>query len=345
MPKSHYYLSPARILIFERCPRKYFYSYLLCAPPDFTPYFLYLGKLVHSSIAYVESTGRPFKPFLLDLLCQFQFQEEGEAGKVYYLALPLMANWEKWQTHREDEEVRGIERPFEIHTAKGVLLKGRIDRMSYEAGREQWVVSDYKTGSSKVPRRSAGEDLQMRCYALALASLEKDVKNLRVELIYLRDNDVRTAQIDPGHLDRIEKQIDALYDRIISTVHYPARRGWYCKICRFKERCKSGHREEGEIISFLKTLAESEDYSARTVAAERLGGLGRGTAIPALSRALLRDPDILVRRQAARSLGKVGDEWTISSLIKTTREEALTSEILLALKLMAQRSLCRRTRD
>lgn len=345
MPTSNYYLSPARISIFKRCPRKFFYSYLLFAPPDFTPYFLYLGKLVHSSIAYVESTGRPFKPFLLDLLGQFHFQEEEERANVYHLALPLMANWEKWRVEREDEELRGIEKPFEIRTARGTPLRGRMDRVSYKGGREEWVISDYKTGTSKVPRRDAGDDLQMRCYALALANLENGVKNLRIELVYLRDRDVRAAKIDPGHLGHIEKEMDALHHEITSTTRYPAKRGWYCKMCRFKDRCRSRHRKKGEMVFHLKTLAESEDYQERARAAAKLGELNLTGAIPALSRAVAKDPEILVRRQAAQSLGKMGDEWTISSLVRTLSQEALTNEALLALKLMTQRSLCRGIRS
>lgn len=343
MPRLSYYLSPTRISIFKRCPRKYFYSYLLFAPADFTPYFLYLGKLVHSSIAYAESTGKAFKPFLLDLLGQFHFQEEGERTKVYHLALPLMANWQKWGAERQDGELRGIEKSFEINTAGNTPLRGRMDRISYEPGREEWVISDYKTGSSKVPRRDAGDDLQMRCYALALSKLEKEVKNLRVELVYLRDRDVRAAKINPQHLGQIEKEMDTLHDEIISTTHYPAMRGWYCKMCRFKERCRSGHREEGEMVFYLKSLAESEDYHERSKGAAKLGELGLTGAIPALSRTVVKDPEILVRREAAQSLGKMGDEWTISSLVRTVSQEALTNEALAALKLMAQRSLCRRT--
>jgi len=344
VPRLIYYLSPARISVFKRCPRKYFYSYLLFAPADFTPYFLYLGKLVHSSIAYAESTGRPFKPFLLDLLGQFHFREEEESAKVYHLALPLMANWERWHAERQNEELRGIEKPFEISTARGTPLKGRMDRISYKGGRGGWVISDYKTGTSKVPRRDAGDDLQMRCYALALSKLEKEVKNVRVELVYLRDRDVRAAKINPEHLGQIEKQMDALHDGIISTTHYPAMRGWYCKMCRFKDRCRSGHREEGEMVFYLKSLAESEDYHERAKGAAKLGGLNLTGAIPALSRAVVRDPEILVRREAAQSLGKMGDEWTISSLVRALPQETLTNEALLALKLMAQRSLCRRLR-
>jgi len=343
VPRLIYYLSPARISVFKRCPRKYFYSYLLFAPADFTPYFLYLGKLVHSSIAYAESTGKAFKPFLLDLLGQFRFQEEQESAKVYHLALPLMANWQKWGAERQNEELRGIEQPFEISTARGTRLRGRMDRVSYKGGREEWVISDYKTGSSKVPRGDAGDNLQMRCYALALSKLEKEVKNLRVELVYLRDRDVRAAKIDPERLDQTETEMDTLHDEIISTTYYPAMRGWYCKMCRFKDRCRSGHREEGEMASYLKSLAESEDYHERAKGAAKLGGLNLTGAIPALSRAVVKDPEILVRREAAQSLGKMGDEWTISSLVRTVSQEALTNEALLALKLMAQRSLCRRT--
>ncbi len=343
MPRLNYCLSPTRISIFKRCPRKYFYSYLLFAPADFTPYFLYLGKLVHASIAYAESTGKAFKPFLLDLLGQFHFQEEGERTKVYHLALPLMANWQKWEAERRNEELRGIEQPFEISTARGTRLSGRMDRVSYKGGREEWVISDYKTGSSKVPRGDIGNDLQMRCYALALSRLETEVKNLRVELVYLRDGDVRAAKIDPEGLEETETEMDALHDEIISTMHYPVMRGWYCKMCRFKYRCRSGRKEEIEMASYLKSLAESEDYRERSKGAAELGELGLTGAIPALSRAVVKDSEILVRREAAQSLGKMGDEWTISSLVRTVSQEALTNEALAALKLMAQRCLCRRT--
>ena len=256
--------------------------------------------------------------------------------------MPLMANWERWRSQRQDEELRGIEKPFEILTSKGTLLKGRMDRISYEPEQDEWIVSDYKTGTSKVPRQDTGEDLQMRCYALALTNLEEGINNLRVELVYLRDNDVRAAELDPQDLGRVERQVDAIHDRISSTTHYPAKREWYCEICRYNERCKLGLREDGKIITLLKTLAESEDYSARAEAAARLGEVGQEVTIHALMRTVLKDAETMVRTQAALSLGKMGDAWTISSLIRTVRQEALTDEILLALKLMAQRSLsCR----
>jgi len=340
--RTHYYLSHERVFNFERCPRRYYYSYVLFAPPDFTPYYLYLGKIVHKILAYIESTGEPFKPFLLDLLFQFEFQEEDEIKKVYDLSLSLISNWRRWRSERDEEEIKGLEKPFQILTNNGTLFKGRIDRVSYQPENQLWVISDYKTGSSKIPRKDIANNLQLNLYAFALSNQEPNIANLRVELIYLRDNDVRGADIHLPNLAEVEARIESEKEEIIKGTEYPPRSGWYCKICRFKTRCSLNETPDKDSIFSLKSLAEDDSSDKRAAAAFALGNSRMKLVTWALVHALRTDESNKVRREAARALGKLADEWTLSFLVKTMAYEPLTEEGLLALELIADRCFHRR---
>lgn len=336
MVSSYYHLSYEKISTFKTCPRRYFYSYLLCAQPDFTPYYLYLGKIVHSVVAYSEKTGKPFKPFLADQLLQFEFKQEDEIKKTYELSLPLISNWAEWKKTRAQDEVRAIEKPFDIFTKSGVLFRGKIDRISYNSKEDQWLITDYKTGTSKILRQKIKQDLQLNCYALALTILERGVRNIKIELVYLRDSDVRQAEISLDSVCQIEERIDNVYQTIMQNEQYPQKRGWYCKLCRFSQRCQKENIRDAHFVMLLKTLAENEDSVARENAASHLAQLNKRLAIPALTRTLLHDPARRVRKTAAYGLEKLGDEWTLSKLVRII-PVSFNEQGLLALDLIANK--------
>lgn len=83
-------------------------------------------------------------------------------------------------------------------------------------------------------------------------------------------------------------------------------------------------------------LAENEDSVARENAASHLAQLSKGLAIPALTRLVLHDPAKRVRKAAAYGLGKLGDEWTLSKLVRIT-PVSLNDQALLALDLIAKK--------
>ena len=62
-----------------------------------------------------------------------------------------------------------------------------------------------------------------------------------------------------------------------------------------------------------------EDRFVRTTAAESLGELGSGSAVPALIKAL-NDKELEVCAYAAMALGKIGDSRTVPNLIKILEE-------------------------
>lgn len=153
---------------------------------------------------------------------------------------------------------------------------------------------------------------------------------------------MRGTDVDISGLAEVEARIESEKERITENTDYPAKSGWYCKICRFQTRCSLKHTQSKDLILSLKSLAEDHSSDKRAAAAFALGNSGEGVLTWALVRALRTDENRKVRRAAARALGKLGDEWTLSLLVRTMPYEPLTAEALLALRLIADRSSHRR---
>ena len=295
----HFILSHERIICFGTCPRRYAFTYVLRRPPEVVSLALSLGKAVHDCIAHVERTGDPFEPDLSARLTAL----DASSASTFDLALSLMFMWHYWRRRRTEEDVRYVEHPFCLTTDAGIPFRGRIDRIAFHPGRSEWIVTDYKTGKSKTPRASVATNLQLGIYALALSKLIPDTTPIQGELVYLRDADTRAAQMVPGTLAWVEDRLDSAYRDILNARTYPARRGWWCKSCKYSAGCRTLAAIPPSHLDALKALAEAEDPTMRADAAAHLCTDRVAVADHALRYAARYDPDPRVRHTAASDRG------------------------------------------
>jgi HEAT repeat protein len=143
-----------------------------------------------------------------------------------------------------------------------------------------------------------------------LSNLEPNISNLRVELVYLRDNDVRGADIHLPALAEVEAWIESAKKKITKEAEYLARPGWYCKMCRFKTRCSLDGMEDESLIFNLKFLAEDDSPDKRAAAAFALGNSRQRSVTSAVVHALRIEESRRVRREAARAL----ERWQMNGL-------------------------------
>ncbi len=132
---------------------------------------------------------------------------------------------------------RSREQLVDSRLSSGILLRGIVDRID-EAPDGALRVVDYKTGRSPSPAFIDDALFQMRFYALLL----RDAWTLpkRLQLLYLRGEDVLTLDPAPRDIDAFEMRIVELWSRIESDARaerFEPTPSKLCGWCPFQDRC------------------------------------------------------------------------------------------------------------
>ena len=230
-------LSYSKKDMFETCKYKYYLHYIKKLEPSDTVITLLSGGLVHDAIAEAEQSGKdPLEAYIKLAEAEKGFTDLPE----YSQGFDLISNWQEWKSNRpKDEIIKGIELFFRIFTPSGILFIAKVDRISYLPSRDLWIITDYKTGKSKVPKNKVKDNLQLNAYILGFLTKNKvPVEKVRAEFLYLRDLDIRGVNGDEAETSTIEKDIEKTYHEIMEEKVFPRNKSWACKYCEFKTLCE-----------------------------------------------------------------------------------------------------------
>lgn len=230
-------LSYSKKDMFETCKYRYYLHYNRRVKPSDTVIALISGGIAHDAIAKAEQNGKN----LLEIYTKLAEAEKGFTDSPEYsLGLDLMDNWQKWKSNRpEDEIVKGIELFLRFFTPSGITFIAKVDRISYIPSKDLWLIVDYKTGKSKVPKNKVKNNLQLNAYILGFLTKNKvPIEKARAEFLYLRDLDIRGVNGDEAETSAIEKDIEKTYHEIMEEKVFPRQESWACNYCQFKSICK-----------------------------------------------------------------------------------------------------------
>lgn len=234
--------SVSKIKEYMDCPLRFKYNHILNIPTPSKTYFQ-IGTGVHSVYEQLSKLNMQGKPIDLNLAYKMlddswdctaflsDTQEQQEHGKMKKM-LEFWLNLEKTCKNETIE----VEERFDL-TLDGAQFGGFIDRLDKNSDGE-YIVIDYKTGTTTTSKKKLKEDVQIALYCLAV---KEKYGKLPTQAGHLYVNpDVEELRL----VDISEKDVEAVTERIKKAVadimkeEFEVKEEPNCYFCDYKGICE-----------------------------------------------------------------------------------------------------------
>ena len=266
--------SYSRISLFQKCPKAYYFKYLLKKDELFSTIEQHLGKSIHAALEHTYAQkGDGINISLNSLIKSFDQawnSPEGEKVKVvknnmtsrdYYLGGQDML---KKYYHRilasDRSETVALEKYFEININNSINYRGYIDRISKQSN-GMLRITDFKSGKRV---NNPAEDMQLWSYALWV--FERFEEN-EIEIVFeaLRHEKTMHGAIKRAQVPIIKKKLLADINSVMAATEFEARRSILCDWCGYNPICNEARGASR--YSYKNT----EDYSGDSDKCPRCG--------------------------------------------------------------------------
>ena len=243
--------SYSRLNLYEACPRKYEYAYVLKVPkkPNAA---LSFGITVHntlkdfyfllkqSQIGLEGITKEPTKKELLDLYNKnwvsmgYESSEQEKQRKEE--GVEVMKNYFDKVFNPKEKPLR-LEEPFGAHIGDTIFV-GKIDRIDFEEGKgdkKEVTIVDYKTGREK-DTADIANDLQLPLYAL-FAQEKLALNVVRAKYIYIETGKVLEVDISQKRMELAKKKLLEVIE-LVKEGRFKATPGGICRYCDYNSICE-----------------------------------------------------------------------------------------------------------
>ncbi|HKE11750.1 MAG TPA: PD-(D/E)XK nuclease family protein, partial [Myxococcota bacterium] len=267
--------SHSRLSSFEKCPKQFYFRYVLRLPAETESVEAFLGKRVHEVLERLYLVVREGRvPSLAQVVRRFHanweeaFQAErvrivrNELDPAHYreVGVRSLRNFYRRYYPFDGEETLGIEErvSFALDAAGTYRMQGVIDRL-VRARDGAVEIHDYKTGRRVPPQRALDEDRQLALYQLGLAARLDGAPEVRLVWHYLAVDQMRVSRRNAEQLEALRERTIGLIDSIQGEQRFEPRPGPLCSWCEYRERCPI----------FASSLAEARPVASAAPGAER----------------------------------------------------------------------------
>lgn len=243
--------SYSRLNLYEACPRKYEYAYVLKVPlkPNAA---LSFGITVHNTLKDFYSllkqsqtglegiTKEPTSEELLELYnknwVSMGYESRKQEKQRKEEGLGVMKNYFNKVFNPKEKPLR-LEEFFDVHIEDTVFV-GKIDRIDLEEGKgdkKEVTIVDYKTGREK-GTVDIKNDLQLPLYAL-FAQEKLGFNVVKAQYIYVETGKVLEVDISQkrGELAK-EKLLEVI--ELVKEGRFNATPGYLCRYCDYNSICE-----------------------------------------------------------------------------------------------------------
>ena len=210
---------------YLECPAKYnlIYNENLQLPSENN--FSQTGNEIHSLINYF------YKGFDISKMTEM----------VYNNKTPVLK--ELWDDFLEikPEKLLKSEYSFNVKISDNIMLTGRIDGI-YKTGKS-YIITDWKTGSDNL---DTDNDMQTTVYLYSVYKLLKsspetnNFTDLSIEYYFLKTKKIKKVKLIS--LDKTEKIIISLTNKILAEKQYLKTFSANCSKCEFKNLCSQAYK-------------------------------------------------------------------------------------------------------
>ena len=243
--------SYSQLNVYESCPRKYEYAYVLRVPQRPSA-ALSFGTTIHNTFKDFYSlliqsregldgiTAVPTKEDLLKLY------EKNWVGSGYESSKHESERKEEGRdivrnyyenTFNKDEKALRLEESFNVHIGSTVFV-GKIDRIdliSNEGGVIEVCIVDYKTGKEK-EEKDIKDNLQLPLYAL-FAEEKLGFKVKKAVYVYVETGKILEVDVSQKRREKAKEKLLEVIDGIKER-RFRATPGYICRFCDYRSICE-----------------------------------------------------------------------------------------------------------
>lgn len=253
-------LSYSKIRMFQDCPAAYRFRYVDNVPEP-TSDAAIRGQVVHAALAAYDKhlLANQLKTDVtaVEEITEQALKAAGYPNGIYEEVHEIM-NTVAGSHLFDPETTAAVEEKLVTELKPGLTFVSIIDRLEITDTRAR--VIDYKTDWQV---RSAKDDLQLQCYAMAAAREYPHLTDIDLTLDFVRYGILAEDQIAATDLPKIEQRIINTADQIAKS-DFPATPGERCAYCGYTLSCpmKDQLTEAGAITSAEQagTMAAELNY-------------------------------------------------------------------------------------
>jgi putative RecB family exonuclease len=241
-------LSPTRLRLYLFCPKAYQYYYVRGLRWGETNAASSFGGSLHRALQTFHEAGSLTPPSVEDLLENYHsgwitagYQDSAEEAERRSAGELILRQYFESARDTPRETVL-VERQVKWEYPR-YILTGKLDRLDRLPGGELEIV-DYKSGRQSVTEEEVRGSLAMAVYQLIVARLYPRTPVLAT-LLCLPTGASATVQRSPEELDDLEREIEAVAERILTETTYAATPGSHCARCAFRRICPAAWTQEG----------------------------------------------------------------------------------------------------
>jgi len=231
--------SPSKLGLYENCPKKYWFSYVLKIPGERKTYFT-LGSVVHTVIELITQQLKAGEVLSEDEALTilesrwrsgaYEFTSKEQQDRA--VAEEMIRNFLVHQGTK-DSTIVDIEKWISLDI-EGRTIRGKVDRID-DVG-ETLEVIDYKSSKNRTSRPQLKKDFQMALYKLGVDNaFQKPVS--QVGHWYLRMDQEWMVELTDEELEAVRQRAVAVMESI-EAGQFEATPGYQsCRYCDYGELC------------------------------------------------------------------------------------------------------------
>jgi len=256
-PAKRDYLSFSAIRLYQTCPLKYFFRYIMGLPEETISSSLVLGSGVHRAIEFHFRellSGNP-PPSSAALLAKFaeewnsrdleqvRFNKGEDRESSELLGERILSAFQQSEVAQPSGQILAVEEELRGPVVPGCPdILGRVD-LIIDAG-DTLIVSDWKTSRSRWSQEQAEDAAEQ---LILYAELAKDFapgKPLKLEFVILTKAkepvvDRHLMPVDPAQVTRTKRVVENVWRAIKSECFYPAPSPMSCPSCPYRAECRA----------------------------------------------------------------------------------------------------------
>lgn len=246
-PKRKVYLynfSYSQLEVYQTCPLKYKYQYLLKIPTPPSA-VLSFGETIHKTLQqfyhFFKIGKKPDFKTMLSLYHQnwipVGYSTKGYETKMKKEGEKILKDFYK-KYHKNNLCILDLEKYFTIKIDDNLLINGVIDRVDL-IGKKIEII-DYKTGK-KPKEKELKKNLQLSIYALAAQSprlYHKKIEDIILTFHFLQENEKLSFKKTSEEIEETKREIKEIVKKI-NQENFEPNPGIWCDFCPFKINCEA----------------------------------------------------------------------------------------------------------
>lgn len=239
-------LSPTRLRLYLFCPKAYDYYYHRGLRWGEMSAASSLGGSLHRALQEFHAGAAP--PSLDALIDGFRsrwisagYQDPAEEAAHQSAGEAILRQYFETAPAAGRESLL-VERQVKWEYPE-FILTGKLDRLDRLPGGELEIV-DYKSGRREVTEEAVRGSLAIAVYQLIVARLNPDVPVLAT-ILCLPTGASATVRRAPEELDEIEREVQAVAQRILAEQQFEPAPGEQCGHCAFQRICPASWTRRG----------------------------------------------------------------------------------------------------